>query len=142
MHPFDYTLNSIILERVYEFNDLGVIVTSDLSWNKHISLKVAKASQMLGLIKRGIGHHAPMQVKKLFYISLVRSVLSYGSVVWAPNKEDLARLESIQRRATKYILNEYTDSYKNRLISTGLIPFSYLKESYDVIFLFKCLNNY
>ena len=88
-YPHSYTLNGTVLERVFQFNDLGVIVTSDLSWSKHIRSKVSTASPLLDLIKRGIGYSDPAKVKRLFYQSLVRSVLAYGSVVWHPNKDDL-----------------------------------------------------
>lgn len=139
--PYSYILNGIELDRVFEFNDLGIIVTSDLSWSKHISRKVAKASQMLGLIKRGIGFIAPAQVKRIFYVSLVRSVIDYGSVIWHPNKEDLRHIESVQRRATKYILNDFTSPYSFRLQRLNLLPMSFHKEIIDLCFFYKCMYN-
>lgn len=141
-YNFDYALNSVTLDRVNEFNDLGIIVESDLSWHKHIQAKISKASQMLGLIRRGIGYHAPCKVKRLFYLSLVQPTLSYGSVVWYPNKEDLVRLESVQRRATKYISNDYVSCYKSRLNTLKLLPFSFLRETFDLSFIYKCLNKH
>ena len=134
-YTFDYALNSTILDTVNEFNDLGIIVESDLSWQKHIRAKISKASQMLGLIRRGIGYHAPSKVKRLFYLSLVRPTLSYGSVVWYPNKEELVRLESVQRRATKYICNDYVSCYKSRLNTANLFSFSLLRVLFDLCFI-------
>ena len=139
--PSIYVLNGIVLDRVFEFNDLGITVTSDLTWGKHIRSKVAKASQLLGLIKRGLGFTAPALVKKVFYMSLVRSVLTYGSVVWFPNKEEHMLLESVQRRATKFILNDYVSPYTTRLFNLKLLPFSYYKETIDLCFFYKCLQN-
>ena len=40
-----------------------------------------------------------------FYVGLVRAHLSYATQVWAPQGIELiSKLESIQRRATKFIL--------------------------------------
>ena len=47
----DYTLNNKQLERVTEEKDLGVIVTSTLSWDKHVHATVSKANKLLGLLK-------------------------------------------------------------------------------------------
>ena len=126
-HNFNYVLNHVHLERVSRFNDLGVIITHDLSWKDHINSKIAKSHQMLGLIKRGLGYCAPVKVKKLFYTSLVKSCLSYCSIIWNPNKQELLRIESVQRRATKYILGGSTSPYKARLKELGMLPLSYSK---------------
>ena len=48
----DYTLNNKQLEHVTEEKDLGVIVTSTLSWDKHVHATVSKANKLLGLLKR------------------------------------------------------------------------------------------
>ena len=44
-------MNNVLLENDTVFNDLGVLVSSDLSWNKCIVDIVMKAKCRLGLIK-------------------------------------------------------------------------------------------
>jgi len=39
------TAGAAVIERVKEFKILGVIFTSDLTWNKHVHYIVAKASK-------------------------------------------------------------------------------------------------
>ena len=39
-------------------NDLGVSVTSYLSWNSHINTLVSKCNRMMGMIKRPVGYKA------------------------------------------------------------------------------------
>ena len=95
VHKYLYHLNGIILDRISEFNDLGIIVSSDLSFNSHIRNKIAKGSQILGMIKRATGYNAPIKVKKMFYTSLVRSSIMYGFVIWSINKSDMVLLESL-----------------------------------------------
>ena len=47
-------------------------------------------------------------------------------------------LEQIQRRATKYILNDYTSSYKSRLNQLNILPLIKLQ---DLMFLIKSLKS-
>lgn len=51
-------------------------------------------------------------------------------------------IESIQRRATKYILNNSYSEYKSRLRLLNMLPLCYCKEVADICFLYKCLNNF
>ena len=60
---FDYTMNGVPLQRVDEIRDLGVIITSSLSWNNHIDNIISKAARISGLIKRRLGWHASSQTK-------------------------------------------------------------------------------
>ena len=52
---FDYTMNGVPLQSVDEIRDLGVIITSSLSWNNHINNIISKAARISGLIKRTLG---------------------------------------------------------------------------------------
>jgi hypothetical protein len=70
--------------------------------------------------------------RRSMYLSLVRSHLSYASEIWAPQscRMDLKLLESVQRRATRFILNCSNDhhvrpNYKSHLITLNLLPISY-----------------
>ena len=42
-------------------------------------------------------------------------------------------LERIQRRATKYILNDYQSDYKHRLLQLRFLPLSMQLEWYDIV---------
>lgn len=137
-----YCLDGTILDRVSEFNDLGVIVTSTMSWSAHIRSKVSKANQLLGMIKRALGIHAPSRAKQLLYSAVVKTTVLYGSVFWSANKHELNMIESIQRRATKYILNNSSSEYKLRLRLLNMLPLCYCKEMADICFIYKCIHNF
>ena len=79
---FDYTMNGVPLQRVDEIRDLGVIITSSLSWNNHIDNIISKAARISGLIKRTLGWHASSQTTYIMYCSLVRPLLEYCSMEW------------------------------------------------------------
>ena len=75
-------------------------------------------------------------------ISLVRSQLIYCSQLWRPYLlKDIITLKRIQRRATKFILNDYQSNYRFRLVKLHLLPLMYLFELYDIIFVIKSLKN-
>jgi len=52
---------------------------------------------------------AHVSVKRTLYISLVRSHITYCSMTWRPNL--IKNIEKIQRRVTKFILNDYSCNY-------------------------------
>ena len=49
-------------------------------------------------------------------------------------------MERIQRRSTKYILNDYTSDYKTRLLKLKLLPLMYLVDLSDVLFFIKSIK--
>ncbi|MCP6457145.1 hypothetical protein NL495_28870, partial [Klebsiella pneumoniae] len=49
---FKYTLNDIELDRVTEIRDLGVMLSSNMSFNMNVDQTCSKAFKMAGFIKR------------------------------------------------------------------------------------------
>ena len=78
-----YTLEGTDLENVESIKYLGIIITSDLRWNTHVSNVCTKAKWILGFLKRNL-YSCPQEVKEPAYKGLVRPVLDYGSSVWDP----------------------------------------------------------
>ena len=103
----NYILHNETLEQVTETKYLGVTLQSNLSWDKHINTICTKANKMLGLLRRNL-KTAPAKTKELGYKALVRPVLEYASSVWDPHcKKDIDKIEKIQRRAARFVLNRY-----------------------------------
>ena len=81
--------------------DLGVIISSNLSWDNHYKYIIPKSYKMLGLLRRCFSEFHSLAVKKTLYLSLVRSQITYCSVIWRPYLiKDIVNFERIQRRAT------------------------------------------
>ena len=147
-----YYLAGQQLEQVTHVTDLGVTVSNDLSWSKHIEITAAKANKTLGLIKRICRDITDPATRRLLYCTLVRPKLEYASAVWSPNTvKHCSLIENIQRRATKFILNYSKDmSYTERLIATNLLPLEFRREISDLLLVFKAktglipmdINNY
>jgi hypothetical protein len=138
---YNYTINGVVISRVNSFTDLGIIVNSRLKWDEHICSCIKKANQKLGLIKRVTGFTCSSDIKLLCYTAIVRPHLEYCPQVWFCNsKKLLLNIEAVQRKATKYILNDYASSYTDRLISLQLTPLSMRKDYLDIVFFYNCIN--
>ena len=112
-----------------------MLIASDLSYSLHYSHITARAYRALGLLRKTFSSSTGIHGKKTLYISLVRSQLMYCSVLWRPHwLRDIDLLECVQRRATKYILNDYSSDYKNHLIQLGMLPLMYIFELQDILF--------
>lgn len=117
-------------------------MSSNLNWTSHIRNIRCKAMRNLGYIKRLLGQSAPVEAKRLLYMTHVRSVLQYGSQLWSPyKKSEIMYLESVQRQATKFMVNyEIGVSYVERLQRTNLLPLSYLREIHDLVLFYNLYN--
>ena len=77
------------------------------------------------------------------YRSLVRSNLEYCPSVCSPSTvSDTKAIESIQRAATRYILNYPKIKYDQRCTMLHLHPLSYRREITDFVYVFKCIKGY
>ena len=137
----DYYLGGIKLDRVDVEKDLAILVSHNLSWNKHGDVISSKAQKMLNVLYRTCKDITDISTKKLLYITWVRSCLEYASVVWSPHsKRNINNLEQVQRRATRFILGrDYSED--ERLSKLNLLPLKYRREINDFVFFFKCLKN-
>ena len=99
MHTF-YTLCGTVLQHVSEAKYLGVTLSDDLQWSKHISNLSLKASSTLGLLRRNLSQ-CPQALREQAYIFLIRSHLEYCSAIWDPHLvKDIDSIENIQRQVT------------------------------------------
>ena len=103
----EYTLHGKVLETVNSAKYLGVTLTLDLRWNRHVENIVYKANQSLGFLRRNLRINSP-NLKSLAYKTLVRPLLEYSSAAWDPyTMENVKKLEMVQRRAARYVLNRF-----------------------------------
>lgn len=76
-----------------------------------------------------------IEEKKTLYVSLVKSQVLYCLQIWHPRLIKI--LEQVQRRATKFILNDYELDYKKQLIKLNMLPLMYALDLNDILFCIK-----
>jgi len=86
---------------------LGVTISSDLRWHKHVDSVSAKATRTLNFVRRNI-YHCPPDVKTLAYTSLIRPHLKFASAAWDPyTAHDINQLDKVQHHAARFVKNDY-----------------------------------
>ena len=104
-----YTLHNQVLQTTDSSKYLGVTLSDDLTWQKHVDITTSKANRTLGFIRRNLGD-CSKQVKATAYTAMVRPTLEYSSPVWDPKPLPLRqKLEQVQRKAARFVHSEYTD---------------------------------
>ena len=104
---YDYRLEGTTLEFHDDIKYLGVRITNNLNWNKHITEICNKAYKTLGLLRRKLSA-CPQDVKMQAYNGLIRPVLEYTSFAWDQPQQYLQdKLENIQERSARFIANNY-----------------------------------
>ena len=107
--PFKYSYH--LKEHVLELQDstkyLGVDMQSSLSWKSHIDRITKKSNSMLGFLRRNL-RSCSEETKANSYFSMVRSNREDCSSVWSlHHKDQIHKIEMVQRRAARYTTNRF-----------------------------------
>ena len=79
---------------------LGVTLSDNLEWAKHIATMTNKANSKLLLHRNLMGW--PEKLRQTAYLSLIHSFMEYGATVWDPyQKYNSDKVERVQRRAAR-----------------------------------------
>lgn len=144
---FFYNLNGSILDYTDSEKDLGVLMNNTLNTDEQSEKIYSILNQRLGMLKRVCYFTKNRKQKMSLYLAIVRSQHNHYCVVWRPAaKSKIDKLECIQRRAVKWILNEQHHHYNEweytcRLRDLDLLPLKYFFECNDLIIFHKIYNN-
>ena len=140
-----YEVNGNTIKSCEEERDLGVSLERDLTSHAQVSHQDAHANKLLGFARRNSRFIHSTSVRRTLYLRLVRAHLGYATQVWVPQGIELiSKLESIQRRSTKFIfcLPFLTNiSYKEIPMYVNLLPVCYWHELLDLIYFYKAMHN-
>ena len=98
---------------------------------------------MLGLLRRNL-RCCSRKIREKAYIGLVRSHLEYCSTVWDPHsKKDITRVESVQRRAARFVLQRYQrrDSVSSMLQELAWKSLEWRRQAASLSMLYKIQHN-
>ncbi|KAF7237680.1 Poly(U)-specific endoribonuclease-A [Varanus komodoensis] len=100
--------------------DLRVLVDCRLNMSQQCDAVVKRVNATLGCIARSVASRSK-EVLLPLYTTLVRPQLEYCAQFWAPHyRKDIARLESVQRRATRLVAGLQGMGDEERLREVGL----------------------
>ena len=132
-----------MLENVTAAKYLGVTIQQNMSWDSHINAICTKANQTLGFLKRNLKVSSRI-IKERAYKAFVRPVLEYASSVWDPtSQKHIDMLESVQRRAARFVLNRYqrTSSVSQMIKTLGWQSLQQRRKISRLSMLYKIINN-
>ena len=133
--------DTVMLEPKIQLKDLGIVVTSDLSWSTHIATLVTRARGVAAWVLSVFRSRDP-NVMLTLYKSLVRGHLEYCCPLWHPSKiSDTELLESVQREFTRRIDGYKYFSYWDRLKQLNISSLQRRRERYILIIMWKILHN-
>ena len=106
----NYILHGKKLTTVECAKYLGVSIDSKLSFNQHVDNVCKKANAVLGFVRRNF-KSCSRKIKEDLYFTYVKPVLEYAAAVWAPHtRRSINKLEFVQRRAARFVMNNYCQS--------------------------------
>ena len=91
----NYYLHGQIVETVICAKNLGVDISSDLSWRSHTDRITGKATKTLTFVRRNIKTKHP-GVREMAYNTLVRPQLEYAAAVLDPHTKQPNRCDQSQ----------------------------------------------
>jgi len=141
----DYFINGIKLSQVEVIRDLGVNIDNKLKFDKHIAITTKKAYFKAHQIFRNIKSKSP-KTWNILYKSYVRPQLEYATESWNPIlKQDINKLERVQRFFTRIIYKKCNLTYKNyetRLHFLKLDSLECRRKVFDLTMLFKIFKGF
>ena len=144
-------IDNINIDRVESIKFLGIIIDSNLNWNKHIDYICQKISKNIGII-RYVSHFLPQKSLLTLYYSLVYPYFFYGNIVWAnccplkvpehniPTK--LNRLVLLQKKVIRIIsLSDRLAHTKPLFETLRILQFHQINFLETAMFMYKLTTN-
>ena len=114
-----------IVETSDQVKDLGIYISSTLSWSFHVQKRLNLASSTFLRLERNIPFTTPRDIKLRLYNVYIVSSMLYGSSVAAFNLGDFEQMERLQNRASTWIIGgELRHSATDCLCRLKLLPIS------------------
>ena len=117
--------------------DLGIHISSDLTFKIHVEKTVAEASKLVGWGLRSFRRRSKT-IMKVIWQSLIQPKVDYCSQLWSPGDQDsITKLESILRHFTSKVKDMNGLSYWERLQAMQMYSMERRRERYMILFIWK-----
>ena len=108
-------INNNMVERVSQFNFLGININENLNWNSHLDQMCTRVSKSVGILNK-LKQFLPPFILRTLYNSIVLPHLSYGILAWGSTS---IRPLKLQKKAVRVIscskFNAHTDPIFKKL---------------------------
>ena len=141
--PTSYNLDEYTIQQSQSATYLGVTIDQKFKWSEHISNVIFKANAANAFLKHNLSR-CPSEVKKNCYLSMVRPILEYASIIWSPHTQcDIHKIEMVQCQAVKLIFNHFsrTASITNMLTKLHLPTLECQRQMMTLAMLYRILND-
>lgn len=130
------------IKEVKHHKHLGLTLTNDCSWNKHIQQISDKAWKRIGSLRKNMFILDRRSLNKL-YTTYIRSLLEYGSVIWDNcSLENKRYIDSIQLEAARIVTGgTKLCSLHNLLMDTGWEKLQSRRNKHRLFQLYKMIHN-
>ena len=106
-------INDTVVNSETSVKLLGVHIDSRLNFNNHITHICKKAGKQINALAR-LSSTLSMEVKYRVFETFILSHFNFCPIVWHfCSAEDLKRIENVQKRALRFVLNDFNSSYSD-----------------------------
>jgi len=133
--------NDDVVDRVNEYNYLGVTFDPLMSWSDHINQMSSSISKRCGIIRR-IKHYIPRDTLIMLANALVMPNFDYCSSVWSNCSNELSNsLQILHNRLARIILSADIRTPVNDMMS--MLKWNKLNDRWSIqmlVLIFKCIK--
>ena len=138
VNNLELKIDNIFIERVYEFNFLGLNINENLNWKTHINKIAHKLSKSIGILNK-LKHFLPLRTKVLLYSSLILLHINFCILAWGHKCERIIKLQKkVLRIITLSKYNSHTEPIFKKL---KLLKVSDILKLQELKFYYKFTNN-
>ena len=132
------TINNILIDKVDNFNLLGLTVATHLKWKNHTDLVSITCSRITGMLNK-LKYIIPQRIKILLYNTLLITRLNYCLMIWGFNQE---RISKLQKRAIGiFTLSKYNAHTSPLFKTLNLLTINDMHSLQELKFYYKFLHN-
>lgn len=138
----DIVINDENIEQVNEIKYLGVILDPQLGFHNHVDYICKKIGKKIGYVRR-ISYNLSQWTKKILYNTIIFPHFSYcASILFSCNKGDIRRLQMLQNRGMRMILNcDKKTNVKYMMNTLGWLSVEQMVERAVLCLIYKITSN-
>ena len=137
---FPYQINDSVVPTSESCRDLGVYISKNLSFSEHYNVVTRSAHYRRRQMYQSFSCK-DVKFQIFLFCTYVRPIVEHNSVIWSPHYIcDIDKIESVQRKFTKYLPGMFRLSYPQRLAHLQMESLEVRRWKADLVFLYKIVN--